>query len=79
MCNLYSLTVGQVAIREAVRAMVDHAANLPPRPGILPDYPPPDCPPWPGRPRADGGAPGYAVPDRVLTAVAWGEKQDASP
>ena len=38
MCNLYSLTKGQAAIRELARAMIDHAGNLPPLPGIFPDY-----------------------------------------
>jgi putative SOS response-associated peptidase YedK len=38
MCNLYSLTKGQQAIRQAARAMVDSAGNLPPLPGIFPDY-----------------------------------------
>ena len=41
MCNLYSLTKGQAAIREMTRAMVDHTGNLPPFPGIFPDYPAP--------------------------------------
>ena len=38
MCNLYSLTKGQAAIRELTRAIVDRAGNLPPMPGIFPDY-----------------------------------------
>lgn len=37
MCNLYSLTKGQAAIREVFRAMVDRTGNLPPLPGIFPD------------------------------------------
>lgn len=37
MCNLYSLTVGQQAIREAARAMRDATGNLPPMPAIFPD------------------------------------------
>lgn len=41
MCNLYSLTKGQAAIRELTRAMVDRSGNLPPMPGIFPDYPAP--------------------------------------
>jgi putative SOS response-associated peptidase YedK len=41
MCNLYSLTKGQTAIREMARAMVDHTGNLPPLAGIFPDYPAP--------------------------------------
>jgi putative SOS response-associated peptidase YedK len=38
MCNLYSVTKGQQAIREAYRAMIDRAGNMPPLPGIFPDY-----------------------------------------
>lgn len=38
MCNLYSLTKGQQAIRELARAMQDSTGNLPPLPGIFPDY-----------------------------------------
>src|SRR4051812_33550183 len=41
MCNLYSLTKGQQAIRELARAMRDSTGNLPPMPGIFPDYPAP--------------------------------------
>lgn len=37
MCNLYSVTKGQQAIREAFRAMTDRIGNLPPLPGIFPD------------------------------------------
>ncbi len=37
MCNLYSITIGQAAIREATRAMVDRTGNLPSLPGIFPD------------------------------------------
>ena len=38
MCNLYSHTKGQQAILEFTRAMVDRTGNLPPQPGIFPDY-----------------------------------------
>ena len=38
MCNLYSLTKGQQAIREIAGAMIDRTGNLPPMPGIFPDY-----------------------------------------
>ncbi|MHB2165765.1 SOS response-associated peptidase [Alsobacter sp. R-9] len=37
MCNLYSMTKGQQAIRELTRAMHDRAGNLPPLPAIFPD------------------------------------------
>lgn len=38
MCNLYSLTKGQAAIRTLARAMRDTAGNLRPLPGIFPDH-----------------------------------------
>jgi putative SOS response-associated peptidase YedK len=38
MCNLYSMTTTQAAIRAAARAMADQTGNLPPMPGIFPDY-----------------------------------------
>jgi putative SOS response-associated peptidase YedK len=38
MCNLYSLTKGQSAIIALVRAMRDRTGNLPPLPGVFPDY-----------------------------------------
>jgi putative SOS response-associated peptidase YedK len=41
MCNLYSMTKGQQAIRELTRAMRDSTGNLPSLPGIFPDYPAP--------------------------------------
>ena len=41
MCNRYSLTKGQAAIVALTRAMRDITGNLPPMPGIFPDYPAP--------------------------------------
>lgn len=38
MCNLYSVTKGQAAIIALTRAMRDTAGNLPPMPGVFPDY-----------------------------------------
>ena len=38
MCNLYAVTKGQQAIRDLTRAMTDRTGNLPPLPGIYPDY-----------------------------------------
>jgi putative SOS response-associated peptidase YedK len=38
MCNLYSETKGQEAIRAAARVMRDVTGNLPTFPGIFPDY-----------------------------------------
>ena len=38
MCNLYSITKGPQAIREFARATRDTTGNLPPIPGVFPDY-----------------------------------------
>jgi putative SOS response-associated peptidase YedK len=38
VCNLYSVTKGQQAIRDLTKAMFDRTGNLPPLPGIFPDY-----------------------------------------
>lgn len=38
MCNLYSMTSTQEAIRRMFRVEVDHTGNMPPLPGIYPDY-----------------------------------------
>lgn len=37
MCNLYSMTTNQEAIRKLVRALCDLTGNLPPLPDIVPD------------------------------------------
>jgi len=60
MCNLYGHTKGQAAIRAVVRDMAwDRTGNLPPLPGIFPDYPAPIV-----REAAEGG--------RELVMVRWG-------
>lgn len=41
MCNLYSLSKHQAAIRQMVSAMTPEIGNFPPLPGIFPDYPAP--------------------------------------
>jgi putative SOS response-associated peptidase YedK len=41
MCNLYSLTRTQDAMRSLFRVTKDVTGNLPPMPGIFPDYPAP--------------------------------------
>jgi putative SOS response-associated peptidase YedK len=58
VCNLYSVTKGQQAIRELARAMHDRTGNLPLFPGIFPDYPAPIV-----RNHPDG---------RELTIARWG-------
>jgi putative SOS response-associated peptidase YedK len=37
MCNLYSVTKGQSAIRGLFRVNLDRAGNLPPLPAVFPD------------------------------------------
>jgi putative SOS response-associated peptidase YedK len=41
MCNLYSITTNQAAIRDLFKATRDSTGNLPPMPGVFPDYPAP--------------------------------------
>jgi putative SOS response-associated peptidase YedK len=41
MCNLYSMTKNQAAIRQLFAVTKDAAGNLPSMPGIFPDYPAP--------------------------------------
>lgn len=41
MCNLYSLMAAQEAIARLFKALNQHVGNLPPMPGIFPDYPAP--------------------------------------
>ena len=39
MCNLYSITTNQAAIIALFRVMNRYVGNLPPMPGVFPDYP----------------------------------------
>ncbi len=41
MCNLYSHTSNVQAIIDLVGELRNNAGNLPPMPGIFPDYPAP--------------------------------------
>ena len=41
MCNLYSITKAQDAMRALFRVARDRTGNLPPMPGVFPDYPAP--------------------------------------
>jgi putative SOS response-associated peptidase YedK len=59
VCNLYSITKGQAAIIALVDAMRDTIGNMPPLPGVFPDYPAPIV-----RTAADGV--------RELAMVRWG-------
>src|ERR1700722_20246347 len=59
MCNLYSLTKGQAAVRDWFRARHDRTGNLPLFPGIFPDQMAPIV-----RNGADG--------ERELVMARWG-------
>src|SRR4030081_2091916 len=41
MCNLYSITTNQEAIIRLFKIMNRYVGNLPPMPGVFPDYPAP--------------------------------------
>jgi len=41
MCNLYSITTNQEAIARFFRVINRYVGNLPPMPGMFPDYPAP--------------------------------------
>jgi hypothetical protein len=41
MCNLYSITTNQEAIRALFRVINRYVSNLSPMPGVFPDYPTP--------------------------------------
>lgn len=58
MCNLYSITKGQAAIRELASVWEDRTGNLPLMPGVYPDYRAPVVS------NGDGG--------RVLSMMRWG-------
>jgi putative SOS response-associated peptidase YedK len=58
MCNLYSITTNQAAIIALFRVMNRYVGNLPPMPGVFPDYPAPVI--------RNAGA------DRELVMMRWG-------
>jgi putative SOS response-associated peptidase YedK len=58
MCNLYSITTNQAAIIALFRVVNRYVGNLPPMPGVFPDYPAPVVR------NADAG--------RELTMMRWG-------
>jgi putative SOS response-associated peptidase YedK len=41
MCNLYSITTNQSAIAALFSVVNSYVGNLPPLPGVFPDYPAP--------------------------------------
>lgn len=63
VCNCYSITKSQQAIREFTRATVDRTGNLAPLPGIFPDY---MAPIVRNLPKGDGAG------GRELTMARWG-------
>src|ERR1700692_1805952 len=58
MCSLYSITTNQAAIIRLFRVMNRYVGNLPPMPGVFPDYPAPVV--------RNAGA------ERELTMMRWG-------
>jgi len=58
MCNLYSITTNQAAIIALFRVINHYVGNLPPMPGVFPDYPAPVI-----RNTGDG---------REMTLMRWG-------
>ena len=58
MCNLYSITMNQAAIIALFRVINRYVGNLPPMPGVFPDYPAPIV--------RKAGA------ERELTMMRWG-------
>ena len=58
MCNLYSITTNQAAIAALFRVMNRYVGNLPPMPGVFPDFPSPVV--------RNAGA------ERELTMMRWG-------
>jgi putative SOS response-associated peptidase YedK len=44
MCNLYSITTNQAAIAALFGVINRYVGNLPPMPGVFPDYPAPVIP-----------------------------------
>jgi putative SOS response-associated peptidase YedK len=61
LCNLYSITTSQAAIIALLRVVNRYVGNLPPMPGVFPDYPAPIV-----RNGADG---------RELAMARWGKHQ----
>ena len=58
VCNLYSITTNQAAIIALFRVINHYVGNLPPMPGVFPDYPAPVV-------RDDGGG-------REMVTMRWG-------
>jgi hypothetical protein len=65
--HIYSITSTQKAIIDLTRALCDVAGNVPPLPGVFPDYPAPIVRTGSdGGPRARHGALGMPTPPKFL-------------
>jgi putative SOS response-associated peptidase YedK len=58
VCNIYSITTNQAAIAALFRVVNQYVGNLPPMPGVFPDYP--------------ASVVRNAGADRELTMMRWG-------
>ncbi len=60
VCNLYSMLKSQEAMRQLFDGLIDRLGNMPPLPGIYPDYPAPIIRNAAEGPRARDGPLGHA-------------------
>jgi putative SOS response-associated peptidase YedK len=65
VCNLYSITTNQAAIIALFRVINRYVGNLPPMPGVFPDYPAPVV--------------RNASAERELTIMRWGVNRPGVP
>ena len=65
MCDLYSITTNQATIIALFRVINRYVGNLPPMPGVFPDYPAPVGAQRRYRARADHDAMGHAAATEV--------------
>jgi hypothetical protein len=69
MSNLYTMTTNRAAIRDLFNMTKDSSGNLPPMPGVFPDYPAPGSAQCWCRPRPDHGALGHGAAAQVRRAA----------
>src|SRR5438128_970076 len=65
MCNLYSITTNQEAIRRLFRQVNRYVGNLAPMPGVFPDYALGDA-----GSATDGGTAGHEYSEYIFPALA---------